>query len=119
MKFLAICLFVVTSIVGSGCSKVVVREARVYKAELDFIGEANEEVVANAKALLEKKCVCSTVGDGFSDKECQALAETILVLDARMGYHLEMMLYLADLSKERPSKDAPEIAEVNSLCKEK
>jgi len=114
LVFLLLCLGLL------GCSKVVVRDAKVYKQELGFIDAASEEVVDRSKLLIAQECTCESVGDvqGFSTEACHNLAETILVMEARIGYHTDMMRYLGEISKERPSREPPEVPEVSSLCSE-
>ena len=100
--------------VAASCDKVAVRDATVYKAEVDFVSAASEETIENGKAVIEKFCFCK---DGaWTTVECEHLAETVVVLQARMAYHTSFMLYLGGMSEERPAKDPPEIPENASLC---
>lgn len=114
MKYFLILLFLVV-----GCKDVSVRNAEVYSQELDFIDAATLEHVERSKALMS--IVCSCVWDGdilmFSEQECESLAETIVVLEARMQYHTNYMRYLGGLTDKQPG-DAPSIPEPIELCKE-
>lgn len=103
-----------------GCKSPVVRDAQVYAAELDFVDAAAKEQVERGKAIIEKTCVCSEVMGtvGFETRECRDLAETILVVEARMSYHTEFMRYLGGLTDERPPKDPPKVPDTNTLCPE-
>lgn len=114
-----ILFFVVSLFLCAGCKKVVVRDANVYKAEIDFIDSASEEQVERGKALIAKECECAEVVGivGFTTTECQNLAETIVVLEARMKYHTAFMRYLGGLSDDRPPKDPPDVPDASSLCK--
>lgn len=101
-----------------GCKNATVRDAKVYTAELDFMDAVAEEQSERGKALIEKECKCSEVVGiyGFETKECHELAETTLVIEARMKYHADFMRYLGGLSKERPPREPPEVPETNTLC---
>lgn len=121
MRFLVISIMVYLAIASIGCQgKIVVRDAKVYKAELEFFDAASREVSERAQAIIDLKCECEEVAGtkGFITRECQQLAETILVLKARMGYHTNMMRHLGGLIEERPPKDPPEVPEPSTLCKE-
>lgn len=102
-----------------GCNKTTVRDAATYNEELNFFDAASEEVVTNGKALIEKTCECAEIEDvkGFTTVECQDLAETILVLEARVKYHTNMMRFNSGLTEERPSEDPPVVPDANTLCK--
>ena len=108
-------------LVFSGCKQVTVRDAGVYSEGLNFIDAASVEIVERGKALIERECECSDkiVGvNGFTSSACHRFAETVLVIEARMKYHLEMMEYLGGLSGECPPRNPPDIPDVNTLCKE-
>jgi len=115
--FVVALVFIATLV---SCSKVVTRDARVYKAELEFFDAASDEVVERGKALIARKCKCGEVSgvSGFIDAECRELAETVLVLESRVKYHTDLMRYLGSLSEERPPADPPEIQGPDSLCGE-
>jgi hypothetical protein len=119
MRFLMLAMAV--AVLSAGChGKIVVREAKVYKAELQFIDAATQEISERSQSMLNLKCECEEVAGekGFVSKECQQLAETVVVLKARMAYHTNMMRYLGGLIEERPPKDPPEVPAPNTLCKE-
>lgn len=101
-----------------GCKSVAIRDAKVYSAELDFVDAAVDEQVERGKALIAKECRCSEVMGtvGFETKECQELAETVLVIEARMRYHTAFMRYLGGISEERPAKEAPKVPDTGMLC---
>ena len=105
---LVVALFVVA------CVKYVVREQSVYKAEIDFFSAATGEAVEKGESMLAEFCKCE---DGqWSGLACSEMAETVVVLKARMGYHTDFMLYLGGVSGTRPPEDPPEIPEASSLC---
>lgn len=122
MRFFMVvmCMAVVSFAVGCK-SKIVIRDAKVYKAELDFVEAATEEMVERGEALIAESCVCEEKIVGvpmFIESECHKLAETVLVLKARMKYHLSMMRHLGGLQEERPPKEPPSVSEPSTLCKE-
>jgi hypothetical protein len=116
MKFFVLLVLVLSLF---GCNKTVVRDAATYKEELDFFDAASEEVVTNGKALITKTCECAEIEGvkGFTTAECQNLAETVLVLEARVKYHTNMMRFNSGLTEERPSEELPVVPNVNTLCK--
>lgn len=104
---------VICAMIVIGC-KAAVRDKGVYQAEIDFVRAASEESIDNAKAMLDEFCVCE---DGeFMSSACEDMAETVAVMDARMSYHLDFMLFLGGVSEERPPKDPPEIAPAEEFC---
>lgn len=106
--------------VTTSCGGTVVREAEVYKAEIEFIEQATEEQVDGAVALIEKSCECREIVGvtAFVTPECQKLAETVVVVKARMSYHLAFMRYLGGIDEERPPETPPEVPEATTLCPE-
>ena len=114
-------LFFLFIVVCSGCNKHIVRDAKVYAAEIAFVGSAANEQVENALALMKVSCECREP-DGlplqFVTRECLDMAQTVVVVRARMDYHLAYMQYLGGLIKERPSDVPPEVPEANTLCGE-
>ena len=116
-NYLMICA-ILAVLFAVGCKDVAVRDAKVYKAELEFVDAAATEQVERGKALIEAECECETVMDitGFATRECNDLAETTLTIEARMGYHTNFMRYLGGLTGKRPPKDPPDIPDTNSLC---
>lgn len=96
------------------CHDVVVRDATVYRAEVDFVDAAAAEQVAGSLALIAQACRCE--GGAFVDPVCAALAETTLVVQYRMKYHTAYMRYLGGLDGREPPDDPPEIPAPESLC---
>jgi hypothetical protein len=117
MKFMMLFL-VIGFLFGVACHPVV-RDAKVYRAELDFVDAASEETVARGKAVIASSCACEEIQGVkvFSKAECRDLAETILVVEARMGYHTAFMRFLGGVSKTEPPKDPPNVPEPETLCK--
>ncbi len=119
MRYFLLCCFALAVV---GCSKPAIREATVYKAEIDFVDAATQEVVERGKAVLDTQCVCVEPVEGiktFKTQECSQLAETVLVLDARMKYHTDYMRFLGGVSDVRPEGDAPDVPDVGTLCEGK
>lgn len=113
MKFLA----VLVTLFSLGC-KPAIRDAAVYKSELDFVDAASQESVDRGKALIASSCTCEeTDGDRmFVSVQCEQLAETIVVMESRMKYHTDFMRYLGGLSDVRPPKEPPDVPDADSLC---
>lgn len=111
-------ILIVSVLFAVSCKQVVVRDPDVYKAELDFIDSAADEQVQRGKALIEVMCKCVEVEGvkAFETRQCHDLAETVLVVEARIGYHTDFMRYLGGLSDTRSPVDPPEIAEPTTLC---
>jgi|GEM_PF-1354115 len=96
--------------------QMVVRDASVYKAEVDFMDDASAEQVKHAIVVLREHCECE---DGrWTTRACENLAETTIVMQVRMPYHVEYMRYLAGITDEQPSEDPPEIPSSETLCPE-
>lgn len=98
----------------------VVRDKKVYEAEIGFIMDASDEQVERGLAVIGEYCKCEEVAGvkGFTTESCQNLAETILVVQTRMKYHTAFMRYLGGLSKKRPPEIPPDVPEANTLCSE-
>jgi len=115
LVFLIICI----SFMAISCRDTVVRDANVYKNELEFVDAASDEQVERGKALIAEQCECSEIAGvkGFTTRACGEMAETVLVIEARMKYHTSFMRYLGGISDKRPAKEPPVIPATNSLCK--
>jgi hypothetical protein len=100
----------------TGCKKgVVLRDPEVYKNEIAFMQMALEQDTALLEHHLnDGSCACE---DGaWVTVECEDTALNILVIQNRLQYHVDLMLYNAKLKDERPPKDPPEVPEPGSLC---
>jgi hypothetical protein len=98
---------------GGHCHKVI-RDEAVYRTELDFL-----EQLATQQAILLTGFIkgnCSCIEGKFTTEPCQKTADTVLVVQSRVKWHKDMMLYNAGLLKERPPKDPPAIPEAKTLC---
>ena len=86
----------------------------------EFIDAASKEISERSQKVINLKCECEEIAGvkGFVSRECQQLAETVVVLKARMEYHTNMMRHLGGLIEDRPPKDPPEVPEPSTLCKE-
>lgn len=121
MRFMMTAVVLTAVFAAIGChGKISVREAKVYKAELEFIDAASKEISERSQKVINLKCECEEIAGvkGFVSRECQQLAETVVVLKARMEYHTNMMRHLGGLIEDRPPKDPPEVPEPSTLCKE-
>lgn len=114
LMFLILLIVSMTLVSLVSCTKYVVREQPVYKAEVDFVTAASAEAVEHGKALVSAECTCR---DGvWTTSECADMGETIVVLESRMAYHAAFMLYLGGLTDKRPAEEPPEIPDSTSLC---
>jgi len=115
MSALLAAILVALIIIGCGPA---VRDRETYKAEVEFMEAAASEQIDRGVAMIDAFCKCETMmGErGFTTTECQDLAETILVVKYRMGYHTAFMRYLGGLDDRRPPKIPSEVPEASSLC---
>lgn len=111
-------MFLCVSTLFVACpEQTVVRDASVYKAEVDFVDDASAEQVEHSIAVLRENCECK---DGlWTTKACENLAETTVVMKARMPHHAEYMRYLAGIIDKQPPEEPPEIPAPETLCPEK
>jgi hypothetical protein len=120
MRFfvLYLCTLLSMAVFCSGCNKTSVRDAKVYNEELNFFDAASEEVVERGKKVIALNCKCSNVSGNisFTTKECKDFADTLLVLEARVNYHTDMMRFNGGLIDNRPPKNPPDIPVSNTLC---
>lgn len=101
-------------LVLAGCNEVIVRDAATYRAEVDFVEAAAADAVAGGVDVLQEECACA--GGAWTTDACARLAETVVVLRARMSYHAAFMRYLGGLSAARPSAEPPPIPASTILC---
>lgn len=99
----------------AGCKHYVVRDGKTYNAELAWFQEAGAGTAELSAELVARECTCDEDGY-FEDAVCEELADNIVTIRARMEWHIEMARYNAQLTKERPPKDPPEIPPAESLC---
>ena len=100
---------------SSATPKVVLRDARIYQTELDFLQMALRQSHDLLESHLRRgTCICSPYGD-WSDPVCEDTAKTILVLEKRVVYHIWMMEYNAGLRKE-PLMELPDLGHPSELC---
>lgn len=99
-----------------GCAgKVVLRDPEVYKNEIAFFEMALEQDSALLEAhLADGSCSCDASG-AWSSEVCETSALNILVIKHRLRWHLDMMLYNANLLETRPAVE-PEVPEPSTLC---
>jgi hypothetical protein len=101
----------------TGCKKggVVLRDPQVYKNEIAFMQMALEQdTELLAHHLGDGSCSCE---DGaWVSVECEDTALNILVIQHRLQYHVDLMLYNAKMKDERPPAEPPEVPEPGSLC---
>lgn len=110
--FLLVCGLVLPS---CGTKKVVLRDAGVYKSELEFLQMAlRRSTDLLEDHLQENHCSCDEYRN-WTTETCEESAKTILVIRARLTYHINLMLFNAGL-RETPSRELPEIGHPSELC---
>ena len=106
-------------IAGSvGCKKtgVVLRDPEVYKNEIAFMQMALEQDTELLEAhLADGTCSCDEDGD-WNNETCEMSALNVLVIQYRLQYHVDLMLYNAKLLDDRPPTEPPDVPELSTLC---
>lgn len=98
-------LFVLLTIVISGCYRPIVRDKTVYKHELHFLEMVNTKSMIYLHNWFKMTCRCN-IGK-FSAIDCVEIAKMLYVLEHRVPYHIHMMKYLSGLSSNKPSDPKP------------
>ena len=85
----------------------VVRDADVYRAELDQYDRWSVRQAELLRDFVSSECACL---DGrFVQSRCTEAADWLLTVEARHGWHRQMALFNAGLVDERPETRAPTI----------
>jgi hypothetical protein len=116
LKHATLVAVVASSMGAVGCrNPVVLRDPDVYKNEIAFMQmafEQNTELLAHH--LADGSCSCE---DGaWTTVECADTALNILVIRHRLDWHVAMMMFLGNQTKERPPEVPPEVPEPDTLC---
>lgn len=101
----------------AGCAhKTVLRDARVYEAEINQYTTWATEQAKYLRGFIEEHCECESDAEGpqFSDPDCEKAADFVLTIEARADWHKGMSLWNAGLIEAEPSEEPPEIAP--SMC---
>lgn len=112
-------LALVAPLIGANCNSHVVRDAAVYKTELNFLEQTSVQPADKLIEWINLSCKCAE--GKFIDANaalCLASAKLVTVIKTRVPYHKEMMLYNASITEKRPPKDPPEVPKPTSLCPE-
>jgi len=100
-----------------GCKKggVALRDPEVYRNEIAFMQMALEQDTELLQQHLnDGSCSCK---DGeWVEMVCEDSALNILVIQHRLQYHVDLMLYNAKMETTRPPAEPPEVPEPSSLC---
>lgn len=92
-----------------GCAHRVTRDARAYRAEVEWSRDAH---IQAAKALMDLATRLDAEGKG---DECLRTADLALTLAARGPWHANMALHLAGIEPEAPGPP-PDVAQPETLC---
>lgn len=93
-------------LVGCGHGQVV-RDADVYRAELDQYDRWAVRQAALLRDFVSSECVC--VGDRFETPRCAEAADWLLTVEARHAWHRQMALFNAGIADDRPPASPPPI----------
>lgn len=108
-------LLLVTTLLAGCKHHVVLRDSEVYKNEIAFFEMALEQDTELLEAhLADGSCTCDDAGQ-WSSEICETTALNVLVIKHRLRWHLDMMLYNAQLLETRPAEE-PEVPEPSTLC---
>lgn len=94
--------------------RVVLRDAKVYQAEIDFLGMALRQSQDLLEQHIRRNCGCDAQGQ-WSDSMCEETAKIILVIQKRLSYHIWMMEYNAGL-RDEPLQELPDLGHPSELC---
>ena len=105
--------FLLAPFILTGCPhKTVLRDAKVYEAELNQYDNWAVKQASFLRAFIDAHCACESEAEGptFETTECEQAADYVLTIEARHDWHKQMSLYNASLIDERPPEAPPEIA---------
>lgn len=101
------CTLVAVS-VSAGCGHGrVVRDAEVYRAELDQYDRWAVRQAALLRDFVSSECTC--VEGRFDAGRCAEAADWLLTVEGRHDWHRRMALFNAGLLDERPATRPPAI----------
>lgn len=101
----------------TACKRVVVRDPETYKNEVYLLEMTIEQDTELLKEhLADGSCSCDEDGN-WNNEVCEASALNVVVMEARLKWHVAMMLFLGGLSDKDPG-EIPEVSEddVVNLC---
>ena len=90
----------------------VVRDAEVYRAELDQYDRWAVRQAALLRDFVSSECAC--VEGRFEPARCSESADWLLTVEARHAWHHQMALFNAGLVDARPPASPPDIP--SSTC---
>jgi hypothetical protein len=113
MKKVEIIALLAAATMTAGCAhKTVLRDSRVYEAELDQYTNWATQQAMYLRGFIEEHCICESEAEGpqFNDQDCEKAADYVLTIEARADWHKSMSLWNAGLIESEPSEQPPEIA---------
>lgn len=116
-KWAFLSLAVAWSVGMTGCKKVVLRDATTYKNEVYLLQMTIEQDTELLREhIADGSCSCDEEGN-WNNEVCETSALNVLVMERRLQWHVDMMMYLGGLSEEDPGEEPPVSEdEVASLC---
>lgn len=113
----AFSIFLVALALSTGCKRVVLRDAEVYKNEIYLLQMTIEQDTELLREhLADGSCSCDTDGN-WNHEVCEMSALNVLVMERRLEWHVNMMLYLGSVIDDHPGEEpAVSEEEVSTLC---
>lgn len=110
-------MMLVCVLVLSGCKSVLIRDTEVYWNEIKFFEMALKQ---NTKLLKDyvQSGACSCEDGEWTTPECKRAASNVVVIEARLDWHLAQMEYLGKFKSSPPPEQEPEIPAASILCPE-
>jgi len=100
----------------AGCSSSVVRNKDTYQMEVKLMSEFSRQQGDLLTTWIGEQCTCTPVPtQAFSTPLCQKSAETVVLAQARVPWHAQMMLLNARIVDQDPG-EAPTPPAPTSLC---
>ena len=99
-------------LIATGCpNRVVLRDAAVYKAELNQYDKWATEQARYLREFIEEHCTCESDAEGpqFNEVACEEAATYVLLVEYRHQWHKDMSLYNAGLIEREPAALPPDV----------
>ena len=107
MRRIVVFLFAAVVLLAACGHGHVVRDAEVYRAELDQYDRWAVHQAALLRDFVSSECVC--IDGRFEASRCTEAADWLLTVEARHAWHHQMALFNAGLQDERPAERPPAI----------
>jgi len=101
----------------TACKRVVIRDPETYKNEIYLLEMTIQQDTELLKAhIADGSCSCDEDGN-WNNEVCETSALNVVVMEARLEWHVAMMMFLGGLSEVDPGVE-PEVSmdDVVNLC---